>query len=45
MKVTRVDENTYGEDTVMDQFPSAGDDVDPKNMPKIEIKVSSGDPS
>ncbi|MET9900111.1 protein kinase [Streptomyces sp. NPDC006446] len=45
MKVTRVDENTYGEDTVMDQFPSAGTDVDPKNMPEIELKVSSGDPS
>ncbi|MFF8533995.1 protein kinase [Streptomyces sp. SAS_267] len=45
MKITRVDENTYGEDTVMDQFPSAGDDVDPKNMPEIELKVSSGDPS
>ncbi|WP_339130502.1 protein kinase [Streptomyces sp. f51] len=45
MKITRVDENTYGEDTVMDQFPSAGEDLDPKHMPKIELKVSSGDPS
>ncbi|MGW3665487.1 protein kinase domain-containing protein [Streptomyces sp. NPDC005141] len=45
MKVTPVDENTYGEDTIMDQFPSAGTDVDPKNMPEIELKVSSGDPS
>ncbi|MEW2161720.1 protein kinase [Streptomyces sp. NPDC007084] len=45
MKVTRVDENTYGEDTVMDQFPSAGTDVDPKKMPEIELKVSTGDPS
>ncbi|MET7982237.1 protein kinase [Streptomyces sp. NPDC005281] len=45
MKITRVDENTYGEDSVMDQFPSAGDDVDPKNMPEIELKVSSGNPS
>ncbi|MFF2361991.1 protein kinase [Streptomyces sp. NPDC058122] len=45
MKITRVDENTYGEDTIMDQFPSARDDVDPKKMPEIELKVSSGDPS
>ncbi|MFG2309043.1 protein kinase [Streptomyces sp. NPDC048566] len=45
MKVTRVDENTYGEDTIMDQFPSANTDVDPKKMPEIELKVSSGDPS
>ncbi|MEU8980334.1 protein kinase [Streptomyces sp. NPDC058467] len=45
MKVTRVDENTYGEDTIMDQFPSAGTDVDPKNMPEIELKVSTGDPA
>ncbi|MGW0967596.1 protein kinase domain-containing protein [Streptomyces sp. NPDC002516] len=45
MKITRVDENTYGEDTVMDQFPSAGEDLDPKKMPQIELKVSSGDPS
>ncbi|WP_406838077.1 protein kinase domain-containing protein [Streptomyces sp. AHU1] len=45
MKVTPVDENTYGEDTIMDQFPSAGTDVDPKKMPEIELKVSTGDPS
>ncbi|MFC7258875.1 protein kinase domain-containing protein [Streptomyces lutosisoli] len=45
MKVTRVDENVYGEDTVMEQFPSEGTDVDPKDMPEIELKVSSGNPS
>ncbi|MFE1289535.1 protein kinase [Streptomyces sp. NPDC058751] len=45
IKEVPVDENTYGEDTVMDQFPSAGTDVDPKNMPEIELKVSTGDPS
>jgi hypothetical protein len=45
MKVTPVDENTYGQDTIMDQFPSAGDDVDPKQMPEIELKVSTGNPS
>ncbi|MFI0964253.1 protein kinase [Streptomyces sp. NPDC021080] len=45
MKKVPVDENTYGEDTVMDQFPSAGTDVDPKNMPEIQLKVSTGNPS
>ncbi|MFJ2828743.1 protein kinase [Streptomyces sp. NPDC087263] len=45
MKIEYVDENTYGEGTVMDQFPSEGTDVDPKDMPEIELKVSTGDPS
>ncbi|WP_369247841.1 protein kinase [Streptomyces sp. R41] len=45
MKETKVDENTYGEGTIMDQFPTAGTDVDPKDMPEIELKVSTGDPS
>ncbi|MER5899026.1 protein kinase [Streptomyces mirabilis] len=45
MKIKRVDENTYGQDTIMDQFPSADEDVDPKNMPEIELSVSSGNPS
>ncbi|MEV5470813.1 protein kinase domain-containing protein [Streptomyces sp. NPDC052207] len=45
MKIKNYDENTYGEGTVMDQFPSAGTDVDPKYMPEIELSVSTGDPS
>ncbi|WP_406171618.1 protein kinase domain-containing protein [Streptomyces sp. NBC_00996] len=45
MKETKVDENTFGEGTVMDQFPSAGTDVDPKEMPEIELKISTGNPS
>ncbi|MEV5784138.1 protein kinase [Streptomyces sp. NPDC048448] len=45
MNQTPVDENTYGEGTVMEQFPTAGTDVDPKDMPDIELKVSTGDPS
>ncbi|MGI5513098.1 protein kinase domain-containing protein [Streptomyces sp. CA-106131] len=45
MSIKHVDENTYGEGTVMDQFPSAGTDVDPKKMPEIELSVSTGDPS
>ena len=39
------DENTYGEGAVMDQFPSAGTDVDPDDMPEIELSVSTGNPA
>ncbi|MCX5091567.1 protein kinase [Streptomyces sp. NBC_00365] len=45
MKIKHVDETTYGQDTIMDQFPSAGDDVDPKDMPDIELSVSTGNPA
>ncbi|MFC9844133.1 protein kinase [Streptomyces sp. NPDC127595] len=45
MEIEYVDENTYGEGTVMDQFPSEGTDVDPKDMPEIQLKVSTGNPS
>lgn len=45
MDIEYVDENTYGEGTVMDQFPSEGTDVDPKDMPEIQLKVSTGNPS
>jgi len=41
----KVDENTYGEGTVMEQYPAAGDDADPKDMPNIILKVSTGDPA
>jgi serine/threonine protein kinase len=44
-KIKNVDENTFGQDTVMDQFPSAGTDVDPHDMPEIELSVSTGNPS
>lgn len=44
MKTTPYAENTYGKDQVMDQFPSAGEDVDPEDMPVIELKVSTGYP-
>ncbi len=44
MKTKPVDENTYGKDTVMDQFPSADTDVDPEDMPVIELSVSTGNP-
>ncbi|WP_326729453.1 protein kinase domain-containing protein [Streptomyces phaeochromogenes] len=40
-----VDENAYGQDTVMSQIPAAEADVDPKSMPKIQLYVSTGDPA
>ncbi|MFD9904471.1 protein kinase [Streptomyces sp. NPDC059063] len=40
----KVDENTYGEDTVMRTLPKAGDDVDPKNV-EIQFDISTGNPS
>ncbi|MEU5594225.1 protein kinase [Streptomyces sp. NPDC020298] len=45
MKEVKVDENTYGQGAVMGQFPTAGTDVAPKDMPTIEIRVSSGNPA
>ncbi|PZT69050.1 serine/threonine protein kinase [Streptomyces sp. SW4] len=44
MKVVDVDENTYGQGSVRDQFPPAGTDVDPDDMPEITLKVSTGNP-
>jgi serine/threonine protein kinase len=40
-----VNENAYGEGTVMTQIPEAETDVDPKDMPKIQLYVSSGNPA
>ncbi len=40
-----VDENTFGQDTVMEQFPTAGTDIDPENPPKITLNVSTGNPA
>ncbi|WP_141312634.1 protein kinase domain-containing protein [Streptomyces spinoverrucosus] len=45
LKIKDVDENTYGDGTVMDQFPSAGTDVDPDDVPEIELAVSTGHPA
>ncbi|MFF3502235.1 protein kinase [Streptomyces sp. NPDC003247] len=45
MTIKDVDENTYGQGAVMDQFPSAGTDVDPEDMPEIELSVSTGNPA
>ncbi|GGV19317.1 serine/threonine-protein kinase PksC [Streptomyces griseoflavus] len=43
-KILEVDENTYGEGSVREQFPPAGTDVDPEDMPEITLKVSTGNP-
>ncbi|WP_149547991.1 protein kinase domain-containing protein [Streptomyces marokkonensis] len=43
-KIVDVDENTYGEGSVREQFPPAGTDVDPEDMPEITLKVSTGNP-
>ncbi|WP_221348399.1 protein kinase domain-containing protein [Streptomyces beigongshangae] len=40
-----VDENAYGEGTVMTQIPESGSDVDPKDMPRIQLYVSTGNPA
>ncbi|MFC8130800.1 protein kinase [Streptomyces sp. NPDC057302] len=39
-----VDENTYGEDTVMSQSPKEESDVDPDDV-NIEITISTGNPA
>ncbi|AZP19071.1 serine/threonine protein kinase [Streptomyces aquilus] len=42
---TPVDENTWGQGTVMKQYPKAGTDFDPKNPPEMQFDVSSGNPA
>ncbi|MFF5883503.1 protein kinase [Streptomyces sp. NPDC012589] len=44
LKIVNVDENVYGEGSVREQFPPAGTDVDPEDMPEITLKVSTGNP-
>ncbi|MDL5202697.1 protein kinase [Streptomyces sp. ALI-76-A] len=41
----KVDENTWGDGTVMKQFPEAGTDFDPKDPPKMQFDVSTGNPA
>ncbi|MHC0429262.1 protein kinase domain-containing protein [Streptomyces sp. O3] len=40
---TEKDENTYGQGTVMEQYPVPGTDVDPDNL-RITLTVSTGEP-
>ncbi|MFJ9834996.1 protein kinase [Streptomyces sp. NPDC101169] len=44
-KIKKEDNNTWGDGTVLDQFPSQGTNLDPKNMPEIELSVSTGYPA
>ncbi|MHB9860487.1 protein kinase domain-containing protein [Streptomyces sp. YIM S03343] len=44
-KKNPVDENTYGQDTVMKQFPEADTDFDPKNPPTFQFDISTGNPA
>ncbi|CAM5743445.1 non-specific serine/threonine protein kinase OS=Streptomyces alboniger OX=132473 GN=CP975_18065 PE=4 SV=1 [Streptomyces alboniger] len=39
-----VNENTYGQGSVMRQSPKAGEDLDPDNPPTITFDVSTGNP-
>ncbi|NKI41048.1 protein kinase domain-containing protein [Streptomyces physcomitrii] len=43
--ITRVDENTYGEDTVMRQSPKAGTEFDKNDPPELQFDVSTGNPA
>ncbi|NBM21218.1 PASTA domain-containing protein [Streptomyces sp. GC420] len=38
-----VDENVYGEGTVMRQYPAAGEPIDPEGA-RFELDISTGDP-
>ncbi|MER5541661.1 protein kinase [Streptomyces sp. NPDC002589] len=44
-KITSQNDNTWGKDTVLDQFPSEGTAVDKKNPGTIELTVSTGNPA
>ncbi|MEU2435065.1 protein kinase [Streptomyces rubradiris] len=42
--VDREDDNTWGDGTVLKQFPAQGADVDPDDVGTIELSVSTGNP-
>ncbi|MFH8339456.1 protein kinase [Streptomyces sp. AM6-12] len=44
LQVKKVDDNTWGDGTVLDQFPSEGTDVNAKDPGTIELSVSTGNP-
>ncbi|MGW5467515.1 protein kinase domain-containing protein [Streptomyces chartreusis] len=44
-KLTPVDENTFGDGTVMSQSPKSGTDFNPDDPPEMEFTVSTGNPS
>ncbi|ARP71114.1 serine/threonine protein kinase [Streptomyces pluripotens] len=43
-KIKPEDNNTWGDGTVLDQFPAQDTDVDPKNIQTVELGVSTGNP-
>ncbi|MGX1882295.1 protein kinase domain-containing protein [Streptomyces sp. NPDC055287] len=43
IKETRVDNPTWGEDLVVNQFPKSGYDIDPEDA-TIELEISTGNP-
>jgi serine/threonine protein kinase len=43
-KKVDVDENTFGDGTVMRQSPAARTDMDPDDPPELEFQVSTGNP-
>lgn len=43
-KKVDVNENTFGEGTIMRQSPSARTDMDPDDPPELEFQVSTGNP-
>ncbi|MFF0201127.1 protein kinase [Streptomyces sp. NPDC005017] len=45
LKKKEVDNNTWGDGTVLDQFPAPGTDVDPKNPGEIQLSISTGNPT
>jgi hypothetical protein len=44
-EVKYVDENTFGQGSVIEQWPEAGTEVDEKNPGTITLSVSSGNPA
>jgi serine/threonine protein kinase len=43
-ETTNVDENTYGQGTVMRESPKEGTDIDPNNPGTLQFDVSTGNP-
>ncbi|GHH10825.1 protein kinase domain-containing protein [Streptomyces rubradiris] len=43
-KINQEDDNTWGDGTVLKQFPAQGTDVDPDDVGTIELGVSTGNP-
>ncbi|MFF9770341.1 protein kinase [Streptomyces sp. NPDC014636] len=38
------DDNTWGDGTVLNQFPAQGTDIDPNDLDSIQLSVSTGNP-